>query len=98
MWLIRVTLTRTLIGFSLRRLATHTSFSSTNTVQLLTLSVLLPSETQTRRRAVANRHRIMREAKALKKGGKREGGAEEKKAPFTLPIKATQCAGDLHPV
>lgn len=34
MWLIRVTLTRTLIGSSLRMLATHTSFSRTYTAQM----------------------------------------------------------------
>lgn len=34
MWLIRVTVTRTLIGSSLRRLATHMSFNTTNTGQL----------------------------------------------------------------
>lgn len=34
MWLIRVALTGTLIGSSLRMLATHTSFSTTYTAQL----------------------------------------------------------------
>lgn len=50
MWLIRVIQTRTLIGSSLRMLATHTSFSTTNTAQLpvpipLHLLLCLASET-----------------------------------------------------
>lgn len=101
MWLIRVTLTRTLIGFSLRILATHTSFSLTSTGQLLVSSLCLGSSAVWN----ADEENSCDDKKTLsnERGqGPKEGGESEKEVQtqhhFPPPIKATWHAGDLYPV
>lgn len=101
MWLIRVALTRTLIGFSLRMLATHTSFSSTSTGQLLVSCLCLSSSAVWN----ADKDNSCDDKKTLsnERGqGPKEGGESEKEVQtqhqFPPPIKATQHADDLYPV
>lgn len=119
MWLIRVTPTRTLLGFSLRMPATYTSFSTTNAAQLLVpipLFFLFCFASEIVSGTVGCRAGLCRCLKHKQRRGQKQWwqrlfnerdiglkerakvrGRNKTKHKFDPAIKATACAGDLHP-